>query len=111
MQASSSQVFNGLAPTRIAQGMACFAWNKDQSKFAMCPNSSEIWIFKTNNAPNDSTKWERIQVLKEVKRVWVIIISLAFESSVLTRLERQDRASIERFHRPWSDNLGGKRSY
>ena len=68
MQASSSQVSNGLAPTRIAQGMACFAWNKDQSKIAMCPNSSEIWVFKTNNAPNDSTKWERIQVLKEVRR-------------------------------------------
>jgi actin related protein 2/3 complex subunit 1A/1B len=48
--------------------MACFAWNKDQSKIAMCPNSSEIWVFKTNNAPNDSTKWERIQVLKEVRR-------------------------------------------
>jgi actin related protein 2/3 complex subunit 1A/1B len=46
--------------------MACFAWNKDQSKIAICPNSSEIWVFKTNNKPNDSTKWERIQVLKEV---------------------------------------------
>ena len=66
MQASHQSLVNGLTPTRIAQGMACFAWNKDQSKIAICPNSSEIWVYKTNNQPNDSTKWERIQVLKEV---------------------------------------------
>ena len=85
MQGGGSQAVNGLAPTRIAQGMACFAWNKDQSKIAICPNSSEIWVFKTNNAPNDSTKWERIQVLKEVRGLYCLLnISLASESSVLT---------------------------
>jgi hypothetical protein len=83
MQSSSSQAVNGLAPSRVAQGMACFAWNKDQSKIAICPNSSEIWVFKTNNKPNDSTKWERIQVLKEVSDQ-ISYISLAFESSLLT---------------------------
>jgi hypothetical protein len=49
MQASHQSLVNGLTPTRIAQGMACFAWNKDQSKIAICPNSSEIWVYKTNN--------------------------------------------------------------
>ena len=45
-------------------GLSCFAWNKDSSKFAVCPSSNEIWIFKTNKT-NDTSKWERIQVLKE----------------------------------------------
>ncbi len=55
---------NGLAPTRITSSLSCFAWNKDQSKIAICPNTMQIWIFNTNNAPDDSTKWERIQVSK-----------------------------------------------
>ena len=50
---------------RILPGIACFAWNNDQSKIAICPNNNEIWIFKTNKS-NDISKWERIQVLKEV---------------------------------------------
>jgi WD40 repeat protein len=35
------------------------------TKVALCPNTNEIWIYNTNNAPNDTTKWQRIQVLRE----------------------------------------------
>lgn len=45
--------------------LACFAWNKDGSKFAVCPSgNSEIWIFNTKKT-TDPSKWERVQVLKE----------------------------------------------
>ena len=44
---------------RILPGISCFAWNKDRSQIAICPNSLEIWIFKTN-ATADVSKWERI---------------------------------------------------
>ena len=50
---------------RILPGISSFAWNKDGSKIAICPNTNEIWIFKTNST-SDIAKWERIQVLKEV---------------------------------------------
>lgn len=46
--------------------LSCFAWNKDGSKLAVCPNSTEIWIYKTNKNV-DTSKWEKIQVLKEVR--------------------------------------------
>jgi len=63
MQAAQQQVNN-----RVAQGLSCFAWNKDGSKFAVCPASNEIWIYNTKKT-NDTTKWERIQVLKEVRSI------------------------------------------
>ena len=68
MQQSSTNAvaLSGITASRVAPGMSCFAWNKDGSKIAICPNTNEIWVYKTNNSPNDSTKWERIQVLKEV---------------------------------------------
>lgn len=50
---------------RILPGISCFAWNKDCSKIAICPTTREIWIFKTNMTA-DISKWERIQILKEV---------------------------------------------
>ena len=38
-----------VAPSnRLMAGITCFAWNKDRSQIAVCPNSLEIWIFKTN---------------------------------------------------------------
>jgi actin related protein 2/3 complex subunit 1A/1B len=46
--------------------LSCFAWNKDGSKLAVCPNSNEIWVYKTNKT-QDTSKWEIIQVLKEVR--------------------------------------------
>jgi hypothetical protein len=65
---------------RVTTALSCYAWNKDGSKLAVCPSSSEIWIFKTNKQA-DTTKWERVQVLKEVRSERVIEIAL--ESSVL----------------------------
>jgi len=59
MQSSQSQV------NRILPGISSFAWNKDCSKIAICPTSTEIWIFKTNSTA-DISKWERVQILKEV---------------------------------------------
>ena len=53
-------------PNRILPGISRFAWNKDCSRVALSPNSLEIWIFNTNNS-TDISKWERIQVLKEVQ--------------------------------------------
>jgi hypothetical protein len=53
-------------PNRILPGISCLAWNKDCSKIAICPTNMEIWIFKTNQTA-DISKWERIQILKEVK--------------------------------------------
>jgi hypothetical protein len=44
---------------RVTTSLSCFAWNKDGSKLAVCPSSSEIWIFKTNKQA-DTTKWERV---------------------------------------------------
>ena len=60
-------------PNRILPGISCFAWNKDCSKIAICPTTSEIWIFKTNKTA-DISKWERIQVLKEVSFVCLFLI-------------------------------------
>jgi hypothetical protein len=62
MQQAASQQPNN----RVAQALSCFAWNKDASQFAVCPSSNEIWIYATKKTPNDTSKWERIQVLKEV---------------------------------------------
>ncbi len=51
---------------RVSMALSCFAWNKDGSKLAVCPNSNEIWLYKTNKT-QDTSKWEIIQVLKEVR--------------------------------------------
>lgn len=53
---------------RVAQSLYCFAWSKDSSKVVVCPGTSEIWVFKTNGS-QDTNKWERIQVLKEVRYI------------------------------------------
>ncbi len=54
------------ANNRVAQSLYCFTFNKDSTKVAVCPGNSEIWVFKTNGS-QDTNKWERIQVLKEVR--------------------------------------------
>jgi actin related protein 2/3 complex subunit 1A/1B len=64
-QSSQGPLSNGLTASRVAPGLACFAFNKDMTKAAICPNNNEIWIYLTNNAPADTTKWQRVQVLKE----------------------------------------------
>lgn len=58
---------------RVSMALSCFAWNKDSSKLAVCPNSNEIWIYRTNKT-QDTNKWEIIQVLKEVSdcNIWKI---------------------------------------
>ncbi len=112
MQQSSQQQ---QVTNRVAQGLSCFAWNKDASKFAICPSNNEIWIYKTNKS-QDTTKWERIQVLKEVRftliwersdmilrvinltrmiKFWFII---AFEPGELSRLASRDQYVAERIH-------------
>ncbi len=60
MQQAAAQQNN-----RILPGISHFAWNKDCSQVALSPNSLEIWIFNTNSTA-DISKWERVQVLKEV---------------------------------------------
>ena len=57
---------------RIYPGISSFAWNSDCSKIAVCPTNKEIWIFKTNSTA-DTSKWERIQVLKEVRKIFNVI--------------------------------------
>ena len=71
---------------RILPGISSFAWNSDCSKIAICPTSHEIWVFKTNSTA-DISKWERIQVLKEVLPSFLTIsLIIAFESSKFSGL-------------------------
>ena len=42
------------------------AWNKDMSMIALSPNSNEVWIYQTNKAVGESSKWTRKFVLDEV---------------------------------------------
>lgn len=66
MRQGSSAAAADLVKNRVASNLQSFAWNKDGSKIAICPGNNEIWVFKTNGQPQDTNKWERIQVLKEV---------------------------------------------
>jgi hypothetical protein len=50
---------------RILPGIQSFAWNSDRSLVAVCPYSSEILIFETNQKPNISD-WRLTEVLREV---------------------------------------------
>ena len=52
-------------PDRILPGIASFDWNADRSRVAVCPQSREILIFKTNGKPNIKD-WDLEAVLKEV---------------------------------------------
>lgn len=73
---------------RILPGISCFAWNKDCSKIAICPTNREIWVFKTNNTA-DISKWERVQILKEV-RPNMLNGNAALEPCELIGLESSD---------------------
>ena len=88
----------------MTTSLSCFAWNKDGSKLAVCPSSSEIWIFKTNKQA-DTTKWERVQILKEVRAISKV--PLAPEPGLFTRLASGDRAAPQRLHRPRRHRVGG----
>lgn len=73
---------------RVAQGLSCFAWNKDGSQFAVCPANNEIWIYNTMKT-TDTSKWERIQVLKEVSKS-NRLNKVALEPRELPRLAPRD---------------------
>ena len=57
---------------RIMPGIQSFAWNADRSKVAVCPQSREILIFKTNQKPNISD-WTLLEVLKEVSKSFGVL--------------------------------------
>ena len=50
---------------RISPGIQCFAFNGDSTLCAVCPQSKEILIFKTNGQ-KDISKWTLDQTLKHV---------------------------------------------
>eukprot|EP00937_MAST-01D_sp_MAST-1D-sp2_P004483 g4483.t1 len=52
------------SPHQLAPAISCHAWNADRSMIALCPNSSEVWIFTGCHNP-DSSKWEKKWVLTE----------------------------------------------
>jgi L-lactate permease len=81
--AQSAPAIPGIAPSRVTMTVSAFAWNKDSSKIAVCPNNNEIWIYRVNGKHTDATKWERIQVLKEVVS-YIFEISIALEYRQLT---------------------------
>jgi len=48
----------------LAVSVSCHAWNKDQTKIALCPNSHEVWIFETNKS-EDWKQWKQTHTLKK----------------------------------------------
>lgn len=51
----------------LNEGITCHTWNKDRSKVAICPNTSEIWIYSNCREVNVA-KWRREAILSEVIR-------------------------------------------
>ena len=49
---------------QLASALSCHAWNADRSMLAVCPNSSEVWIFTGCHNP-DSTTWKKAHTLTE----------------------------------------------
>lgn len=56
--------------SRFADTVSCFCFNGDKSKLALCPNTSEIWIYAKQGA-----EWEEECVLTEHSQ---IVTSLAW---------------------------------
>jgi len=50
--------------TVLSHTLFCHAWNADRSMIAVCPNSREIDIYKTNGK-EDMDSWEKIDTLRE----------------------------------------------
>ncbi|CCI42447.1 unnamed protein product [Albugo candida] len=48
----------------LNEGITCHTWNKDRSKVAICPNTSEIWIYSNCREVNVA-KWRREAILSE----------------------------------------------
>jgi len=48
----------------VAVSVSYHAWNKDQTKIALCPNSHEVWIFETNKS-EDWKSWKQTHTLKK----------------------------------------------
>jgi hypothetical protein len=46
-----------MANNPITTSVTYHSWNKDQSMIALSPNSNEVWIYQTNKAINDGSKW------------------------------------------------------
>ena len=70
---------------RILPGIQSYAWSGDCSKVAVCPMSSEILVFETNQSP-DISKWRLLQVLKEVSILPIINLSFSSISAWLAHL-------------------------
>lgn len=49
---------------RVFGQLSAFSFNKDSSMVAICPNSAEVYILKTNGT-TDTSKWDIVQKLKE----------------------------------------------
>lgn len=48
---------------QLAQCITCHAWNADMSMVAICPNNSEVHIYKASASPE--AVWERVYVLEK----------------------------------------------
>ncbi|KAL0484731.1 actin-related protein 2/3 complex subunit 1 [Acrasis kona] len=49
--------FKASTTSVLVPTISCHAWNADRSRVAVCPNDSNIYIYKTNNS-EDFQKWE-----------------------------------------------------
>ena len=53
-----------MAVHRLATSICAHAWNGDGSQLAICPNTSEVWIFTGTRDPDSST-WVRAFTLRQ----------------------------------------------
>ena len=91
---------SGQSENRILPGVQCFAWNASGSLVAVCPTTSDIWIFETAGSP-DISKWTKIATLKEHVN---LIISLDWHPETNLLLS----ASIDRGVIVWKQGTGDK---
>lgn len=62
--AAAKGLAKGGSANRLLPGILTFSWTKDMSRIALCPTTSEIWIFDTGKE-DDISKWTRTHVLTE----------------------------------------------
>jgi len=55
-----------MADKPVTISVSCHAWNADQTKIALSPNSTEVWIYSVDSSnKEDTTKWTKTHTLTE----------------------------------------------